>query len=124
MRSPLADDAIGGYRIHRKSVLLISPYLLHRHPEFWDSPEAFAPERFTPEGSESRPRYAYLPFGGEPRGCLGKAWALMEMQLIVATVVQNYRLRLGRRCLVAAEASVVLRPKGRLLMALERRGNR
>ncbi|MGH8509924.1 MAG: cytochrome P450 [Gammaproteobacteria bacterium] len=121
-RSPRSDDAIGGYRIHRKSVVLISPYLIHRHPEFWDNPEAFDPERFRPEGSESRARYAYLPFGGGPRGCLGKAWALMEMQLIVATVAQKYRLHFARGFRVAAEAGIVLRPKGRLLMALEVRG--
>jgi len=123
-RSPLSHDPIGGHRIPRKSVLLISPYLMHRHPDFWASPEAFDAERFRPEGSESRPRYAYLPFGGGPRACLGKAWALMEMQLIVATVAQKYRLRLGRGWLVAAEAGIVLRPKGRLLMTLERRGKR
>ncbi|MGH8656749.1 MAG: cytochrome P450 [Gammaproteobacteria bacterium] len=116
-RSPLSDDTIGGYRIPRKSVLLISPYLMHRHPDFWASPEAFDPERFRPERSESRARYAYLPFGGGQRGCLGKAWALMEMQLIVATVAQKYRLRLGHGCLVAA--GIVLSPKGRLLMTLE-----
>ncbi len=123
-RSPLSDDAIGGYPIPRRSVVLISPYLLHRNPDFWASPEAFDPERFRPEGSKSRARYAYLPFGGGPRVCLGKAWALMEMQLIVVTVAQKYRLRLGCGCLVAAEAGIVLRPKGRLLMALERRGKR
>src|SRR6266699_5729559 len=93
-RKAVADDEIGGYFIPANSMIVLSPYITHRHPAFWDNPEVFEPERFTPERSASRPHYTYFPFGGGPRVCIGNNFALMEMQLILATVAQRYKLRL------------------------------
>jgi cytochrome P450 len=93
-RTPIEDDEIGGCRIPANSVVLLSPYVTHRHPAFWENPERFDPERFTPERAADRPRYAYFPFGGGPRVYIGKSFALMEAQLIVAIVSQKYRLEL------------------------------
>jgi cytochrome P450 len=93
-RDAIGDDEIGGYRIPRGSTVLLSPYLTHRHPEFWENPEAFDPERFSPERAKARPRHAYFPFGGGPRQCMGADMAMMETLLIMSMVVQKYRLHL------------------------------
>ena len=93
-RDAIDDDNIGGYRIPAGSTILLSPYLTHRHPEFWENPEAFDPERFRPERSKGRPRHAYFPFGGGPRQCMGTDMAMMETLLIMTMIVQKYRLHL------------------------------
>jgi cytochrome P450 len=87
-------DTVGGYRIPARSMVLISPYLTHRHPDFWPEPEVFRPERFA-AGMEHLPhRFAYLPFGGGGRRCLGMAMAETECQLILATLAQRFRIDL------------------------------
>src|SRR5262249_19907504 len=93
-RRALRADEVGGYHIPARALVLVSPYTMHRHPAYWDNPEGFDPERFNPERSENRPRYAYLPFGGGPRRCIGNVFALTEAQLVVASVVQRYQLHL------------------------------
>jgi cytochrome P450 len=119
-RKAVADDEIGGYFIPANSMIVLSPYITHRHPAFWDNPEVFDPERFTPERSASRPHYAYFPFGGGPRMCIGSNFALMEMQLILATVAQRYKLRLVPGHPVEPEALLSLRPGYGLPMTLHR----
>jgi cytochrome P450 len=91
-RDALKDDEMGGYRIPAGATVLLCPYLTHRHPEFWENPEAFDPDRFLPERSKGRPRHAYFPFGGGPRLCMGADMAIMETLLIMSMVVQKYRL--------------------------------
>ncbi len=120
-RKAIADDEIGGYFIPANSMIVLSPYITHRHPAFWDNPEVFEPERFTPERSAGRPHYAYFPFGGGPRVCIGNNFALMEMQLILATVAQYYKLRLVPGHPVEPEALLSLRPRYGLPMTLHRR---
>jgi cytochrome P450 len=93
-RDALKDDEIGGFKIPAKSTVLLSPYLTHRHPEFWENPEAFDPERFLPERAKGRPRHAYFPFGGGPRLCMGLDMAIMETLLILAMVVQRFQVHL------------------------------
>lgn len=93
-RDAVNDDVIGGYRIPAGSTILLSPYLTHRHPEFWDNPEAFDPERFRPGHAKGRPRHAYFPFGGGPRQCMGTDMAMMETLLIMTMIVQKFRLHL------------------------------
>jgi cytochrome P450 len=100
-------------------MILLSPYTTHRHPAFWEDPEEFDPERFTPERSTGRPHYAYFPFGGGPRMCIGSSFAMMEAQLVLATIVQRYSLRLFPDHLVEPEALVTLRPKHGLPMLLQ-----
>lgn len=121
IRQSVNDDEIDGYRIDGNTVIGLSPYVTHRHPEYWPDPERFDPERFTPERVAERPKFAYFPFGGGPRLCIGNNFALMEAQLIVATLAQRYRLRLAVDRPVEYELVSVLRPKGGVPMRLERR---
>ncbi len=117
-RRAIVDDEIGGYRIPANGLIVMSPYLTHRRAENWPNPEGFDPERFTPEASAARPRFAYFPFGGGPHLCIGNTFALIEAQLIVACVAQRYRLALvpGQRIEVAP--LVTLRPKDGVRMML------
>jgi cytochrome P450 len=94
VRDALADDEIGGYHIPAGSMLVLSQYITHRHPDLWEEPEKFDPERFSPERSAGRPKYAYFPFGGGPRVCLGNNFALLEAVLAVATIAGRFRLKL------------------------------
>jgi cytochrome P450 len=119
-RRPLQDDAIGGYQIPANSVVLLSPYVTQHHPKFWENPENFDPDRFTPERVAERPRYAYFPFGGGPRVCIGRSLALVEAQLILATVAQKYRLHLVPGHPVEPKAMMTLQPRHGVLMTLHR----
>ena len=118
-RAVIADDVILGYRIPAGSVVLLSQWVTQRHPDFWDEPLRFRPERFAPEELAQRSRYAYFPFGGGPRLCIGEQFALVEARLILATVAQSYRLRLSTDQPVAPEPLVTLRPRGGISMFLE-----
>lgn len=104
-RTLLADDSVDGYTFPANSLVVISPYVTHRLPEVWDKPDVFAPDRFAPEQCEQRPRFAYLPFGGGPRLCVGSGMAMQEAQLIVSMVAQKFRLRL------ASDFSMQLKPR-------------
>ncbi|GAB4213428.1 MAG: cytochrome P450 [Roseiflexaceae bacterium] len=121
-RTPLKDDEIGGYRIPAGAVVSISPYVVHRLPGLWDNPEGFDPQRFSPEQTATRHPYAFFPFAGGPRQCIGNSLALMESQLILATLAQRYRLDLlpGQR--IQPDPSVTLRPNGPVLMRAVARG--
>lgn len=112
------EDEVGGYYLPKNAVITTSPYVTHRHPEFWDDPEQFDPQRFTPERKAERPRYAYLPFGGGPRICIGNSFAMTEATLLLASIVQRYRLSLVPGTRVALEPLITLRPKGHLMMTL------
>ncbi len=120
-RKALADDEIGGYHIPAGTLVVTSPYVTQRDARFWDSPDAFDPERFSPERSVGRPRFAYYPFGGGPRLCIGNHFAMVEAGLIIAAVAQRYSLRLVPGQQIAVEPSVTLRPKHGLMMTLLRR---
>jgi len=113
------DDTVGGYRIPADCVVLLSPWLTHRNPAYWADPERFDPDRFLPQPSAGRPRFAYFPFGGGPRICIGNAFALMESRLILARVLQRYRLRLVPGHPVDVEPRITLRPRGGCPMRLE-----
>lgn len=117
-RTPREDDTIGGYHIPTGAVVIISPYITHRHPEVWDDPDRFDPERFTPARIAARPRFAYFPFAGGPRQCIGNNFAMMEAQLVLATVAQRFCLALVPGHHVSPEALVTLRPRGGLPMTL------
>ncbi len=119
-RQTMVDDHIQGYHIPAKSPVVMSQYVTHRHPEFWDKPNAFVPERFG-NGAEQRPRFAYFPFGGGPRICIGNSFALMEAQLLLATLAQRYDFRLVPQHPVVPEPTVTLRPKYGIRMMLRPR---
>jgi cytochrome P450 len=116
-----ADDEVCGYRIAKGTQVLVSLWATHRHPKFWDDPEAFDPDRFTPARSEGRAPFAYFPFGGGPRVCIGNTFAMMEAQLILAMVSQRYRLELSPGARVEPERGITLRPGPALPMRLRPR---
>ena len=89
-RQALKDDVIGGYAIPAGATISISPYVLQRDPRYWDNPEKFDPERFGPDAVGERPRFAYFPFGGGPRLCIGKEFALFESVVVLAMTVQRF----------------------------------
>lgn len=102
-------------------MIFISPYSLHRDPNWFDDPDRFDPDRFLGERREAIPKYAYLPFGAGPRVCVGNSFALMEGQLILAAISQRFRLRLLPDQTVEKEALVTLRPRRGIRMRLEAR---
>jgi cytochrome P450 len=114
-------DEIAGVKIPKGGMIAISSWVLHRHRSLWDEPERFDPDRFLPERSLSRPRFAYLPFGGGPRVCIGQLMAMTEATLILATLAQRYRLRLRPGYHVAIQQHITIRPKDGLPMTIERR---
>lgn len=94
-RRALAEDEIGGFRIPAGTDIFYSPYHAHRHPDFWDDPEEFRPDRFTAEEVAKRDRSAYIPFGAGPHLCIGNQFAMTEMQLVIASALQRYRIVLA-----------------------------
>ena len=120
-RQAIADDSIGGYKIAAGSVVALSQYLTHRHAEYWPDAETFEPERFSPESAARRHRFAYFPFGGGPRQCVGKGMAMMNVTLALATLAQNYRLRHLPNHAVKFDIEVTLQPRGGLPMTLHSR---
>lgn len=111
-RAPLEDDEIGGYRVPAGATIQIAPYLVHRDPRWWDKPDQFWPEHFTKEREETRPRYAYMPFGGGPRVCLGRNFAMMEGPIVIGTLLQRFRLSPGTdKGEARPQAMISLRPK-------------
>jgi len=120
-RQPIAADEVLGHRIPAGSEVLIVPWLLHRKPSLWDNPDRFDPERFAPERAAARPRFAYIPFGGGPRICIGAAFAMAEAMLILTTIAQRYRLHLQPGFPVEPQGLITLRPRYGLKMILERR---
>jgi cytochrome P450 len=121
-RVAVEDDSLAGYAIPAGAMVLLSPYVTHRHPAIWQAPDVFDPDRFTPAQAATRPTFAYFPFGGGPRRCIGSAFATTEMQLIVAAVAQRYRLTLLRGVSVTPAAGLTLRPSPGMPAHLDRIG--
>ncbi len=113
----------GGYHLPAKSNVVILQWTLHRDPRYWIDPEVFDPERWSPEGARYKPipRFAYFPFGGGPRVCIGAGFAMMEAILLLATVAQRFRMDLAPKQKVRMLPSVTLRPRRGIKMILHRR---
>jgi cytochrome P450 len=120
-RDALEEDEVGGYLVPAGSIVTLSPYATHRHPEFWERPLDFYPDHFALEQIKSRPRYAYYPFGAGPRICLGKHFALLEGMLVLAEVGQRYRPGLVAGQQIRSHWSGTLRPDGDVMMVLKPR---
>lgn len=118
-RNAINNDSIGGYSIPAGATVTLCLYTLNRHPDFWENPEKFNPERFDAEKVKTRHQYAYLPFGGGPRSCIGKHFAMLESQLILAMIFRRYHLRVVEGYSVEPEPLVTLRPRNGLRMVLE-----
>ena len=117
-RMPVKADVLCGYRIPAGITLAITQFVTHRHPEFWPDPEKFDPQRFSAENSRGRHEYAFFPFGGGGRQCLGKNLALLETTLVLAMLVQRFKFELEPGWQVARDAQLALRLKGGLRMRL------
>ncbi len=120
-RKAIADDEILGFHIPAGSMLAISPYVTHRDPAFWEQPYRFDPDRFLPERSKSRHRFAYFPFGGGPRLCIGRDFALTEATLIMALIARRFELRLAPGAVVEEQPVATLRPRPAVMMTLHDR---
>lgn len=113
VREPIRDVTIGGYTIPKGSAVFVSQHVLHRDPRYFTQPQAFMPERFAADAPPIE-RYAYFPFGGGPRICTGQAFAMMEMQIILAMLVQRFQFELTPGQSFKAEVAIVQRPKNGL----------
>ena len=120
-RQAMADDEICGHKVAKGTQIFVAPWIIHHHAKLWDSPDEFDPERFSPERAKGRPRFAYLPFGGGPRVCIGASLAMAEAVLILATVAQRYRPRLVPGQEIALRSRITLRPRDGIRMTLKRR---
>jgi cytochrome P450 len=109
-RDVLAEDELGGFAVPAGCRVLLPAYLTHRHPDFWPHPEHFDPERFSPASKERRERGSYYPFSSGPRICIGFTFALMEMSIVLAMLLQRCQLRLEGKEPVAPEGHLTLRP--------------
>jgi cytochrome P450 len=118
-RRALEPDVVAGHELPGNAVLALSPYTMHRRPELWDRPEEFLPDRFR-GSADDRPPFAFMPFGGGPRRCVGHNLATIEGPLVVAAVAQSFSLRLAVTPPVEPEALFVLRPRGGMPMVVRR----
>jgi cytochrome P450 len=119
-RSVVDDDEIGGFHIPARSIVFVSPFIVHRDPRIWENPEGFDPDRFAPERSSSLPRGAYFPFGAGPRQCIGANFALMEAQLVLATLWRSFRFDLVPGHPIEPEPSITLRARYGMPMTVHR----
>jgi cytochrome P450 len=119
-RQALRDETIRGRPVPEGSLVIVVPWLLHRHRKFWGKPDHYLPERFLPENAQYRVRHAYVPFSVGPRICAGAAFGLTEAILCIATLAQRVRLRLAPDAVVAPVCRLTLRPGDDLRMLIER----
>jgi len=110
---------MGSYHFPKGTIFLISQWVMHRHPEFWENPDEFHPERWDPVRGEKMTPWTYFPFGGGPRICIGMPFAQLEAKLLLATILQHYTPRLVPGFPVQLQQLVTLRPKGGLPMIVE-----
>jgi cytochrome P450 len=120
-RMALNDFEIGGYLVPKRSLVLMSQYVMHRDGRYFSDPARFDPERWTAAARESRPQFSYFPFGGGPRRCIGEGFAWMEGILLVATLAQQWQMRLAPDQVVALRPVITLRPKHGMRMTLIKR---
>jgi cytochrome P450 len=120
-RRNLEADELGGYPIAPRTDVFICPYLLHRHPRFWDDPEEFRPERFAGADAAERHRFSYIPFSVGPRHCIGENVAMFEMLVHVQQMCRRFRLTRASDGPIELEAQINLRPRSHLMMTVEAR---
>ncbi len=122
-RRALNDYEVATYVLPAGAIIFMSPFVMHRDPRYFPHPFVFDPMRWLHEAKELRPRFAYFPFGGGPRQCIGEGFAWMEGVLLIATLAQKWRMRLVPGHPVELQPLVTLRPKYGMRMMLERRGS-
>jgi cytochrome P450 len=120
-RRVVAPDRVAGHELPAGAIVLVSPWIVQRDPRLWPDPERFDPSRFAP-GAPRRAPYAYFPFGGGPRACIGRHFAMTEMVVALAALAPRVRLHPAAAGPVRPQLLVTLRPAGGLPMRIERRG--
>ena len=120
-RECVRECEVGGYLVPRGMQVVAYPWVVQRDPRWFTDPLAFRPERWREESAAKVPKYAYFPFGGGPRLCIGNYFATMEAVLILSTIAQRFRLRLAPGQTVEPFPAISLRPKRGVLVRLEER---
>ena len=110
-REALEDVAIGPYRLRKGTSVFFSQFIVQRNPRWFPEPERFLPERFTADAKQGRPRFAYFPFGGGGRQCIGESFAMMEATLALATIAQRWRLKIDPGQSIELQPKITLRPR-------------
>jgi len=120
-RAAATSTTMAGYAVARGDLVLIAPWVLHRHPQFWPDAERFDPDRFLPDAVSARPKLAFLPFLAGNRKCIGDQFALSEARIALATWLPRFRVSLTAPTIPGEELAVTLRPRGALLARVTRR---
>jgi cytochrome P450 len=120
-RVAIEDVQLGDFHAAKGTGIGISSYAVQRDARWWDEPEAFRPERFSPENAEHIRKYSYIPFGGGPRVCIGNSFAMMEAHLLLVMIAQRYQMRLSAGQVVTPNPLLTMKPKGGLHMRLQER---
>lgn len=120
-RHSLGSDKLGAYDIPKDTNCLIPVYYIHRDPKHWEEPLKFKPERFSKENSKGRHKFAYFPFGGGPRLCIGNNFALMEMQVIIPMIVRAFKLNKSKNFKVKKDPLITMRPTPHMKMTVGKR---
>jgi cytochrome P450 len=120
-RESVGECEVGGYRMRAGSTALMSQWVIHRDPRYHHKPKRFDPDRWAAGHEKGMPRFAYFPFGGGPRQCIGAGFAMTEACLVLAAVAQRFRMELAPGQRVEPYASITLRPKGGIRMTLAKR---
>lgn len=123
-RVALEDDIVGGYLIPRGAMIYVSLHAVHRNPAIWPEPERFDPGRFKPEAVAARPRFAFIPFAGGHRNCIGGAMAMTELKLALAQVAQRFVLDLAPGHRVEPRAATTMHPRHGMRMQIRKRDGR
>jgi cytochrome P450 len=121
LREARHDDELGGYQVPAGTTVILPQWVIHRDGRFYPEPEAFAPDRWTPEFERNLPRCAYFPFGAGPRVCIGNSFALMELRLILPTILQRWHLEPASTAPLELMASITTRPRRGIAMVVHQR---
>ena len=117
-REAAEPDVLCGHPIAAGTRVFFSPFAIHRHPKYWDNPEGFDPDRFLPERSVGRPRYAYFPFSGGQRKCIGDQFTMLELVTVLATVLRAYRFEVQAGFEAVPDPNVTMPMRGGLPIRL------
>ena len=120
-REAVEDTELGGFRVPKGSQVFAFQWATQRDPRYFENPEIFDPERWTPERAERLPKYAYFPFGGGPRQCIGNYFAMMEIVLLMATIGQRFKFSLVSDQKVEVLPVLSLRPKTGIKVVVQER---
>ncbi len=120
-RTAAKECEIGGYRVPAGANVVMSQWIMHRDPRFYTYPEEFDPDRWSTDRIQCLPKFAYFPFGGGPRSCIGASFAMIEATLLLATIAQRFQLRMVPAHPVVPTPSITLRPRNGIRMVLHER---